>query len=53
MTLMPEQKQTQKQWHKPTVEEVALENEADVLAACWSASQSVRRPNCGYSRCAL
>ncbi|MEN6404703.1 MAG: hypothetical protein ABFD94_22355 [Armatimonadia bacterium] len=42
----------QKQWQKPEVEEIALENEADVLRACWSASQSKGRPMCGHFACA-
>ncbi|MEN6548489.1 MAG: hypothetical protein ABFE07_20790 [Armatimonadia bacterium] len=41
-----------KQWHRPEVEEVSLENEVDVLAACWASSNTKQSGTCGSARCA-
>jgi len=46
--------QTKKKWHRPQLEEVALEAEEDVLATCYTASQGTKRTgsNCRVGACA-
>ena len=48
-------KQDKKKWIKPSIEEVALEAEEDVLATCYTASHTTRStftPRCTSSGCA-